>query len=330
MFDTLLGLWNLRWRQPQPKVRPLPPHIDRTFVDTLGGPLELLVCEPCEKQDGAPVLFVHGGSGSAGVWLEWMSYLREPYSSSLYAISVRVWGFTLEDFASDLEAAMSEVKRREGAWPILICHSAGSTIAQRFLASGRIQASGLVLAGAIPHYGIGRPLFQWWTKIDWTMPLRALVHLQHPRSPLSTTTLVHNAFFSKGCPRERVKKFEYWMADLESMRWPLAALGGWQGLSGGSWLKPEDIVRNMTGCNVGNDEILVILGTEDHIICGTHERTVMELEAAVRRLRNSSEHSKLPGQGVKLVEIPDTGHHLQNDLKWDDAARAVATFLERL
>ena len=43
-----------------------------------------------------------------------------------------------------------------------------------------------------------------WMKIDPWMFIRLVWDLYHPRSVLSDTRLVHNAFFSEECPKETV------------------------------------------------------------------------------------------------------------------------------
>src|SRR2546430_17616291 len=84
----------LRWRQ-EPEESPLPSHIIRSYVTTPAGQLELLVAEPPLSSNGLrkqPIFLLHGGFGSARVWIPWMTYLSQQHGYPCYALSVRGHG----------------------------------------------------------------------------------------------------------------------------------------------------------------------------------------------------------------------------------------------
>jgi pimeloyl-ACP methyl ester carboxylesterase len=326
---------------------PLPDHVQREYVPTPGGPIELIVSQTKSTSlKRAPVLFVHGGFGHASVWLEWMTYLSTRYDARLYAVSVRnhgashscrswwqmVYQTTLDDICSDIVAAINEIERREGVAPILVTHSAGGATVQYILANGMVTTPALALTGAVPHYGFLAPLWNWLSRLDWFMFVRGTLMLQHPRSSLCTTTLVQNAFFGPDYPREKVKEFEKWMAPYEAMRWPSGLMGSWK--SGRNvFLDPQDILRHVVPNKPPSDRILIMMGTEDKLMQGTQERSVAEYAEAMKKLRGGES----PGlkeleahHGVRLVEIKGAGHHLQNDVQWEDGANALLLWLNQL
>src|SRR5947209_19837708 len=98
LIDSFASPVHLRWVQ-SPTFPPLPPNVNRTFVKTSSGDIELLVSPrtpdartPTETSK-PPVLFIHGGFGHASVWLPWMNYLhRQNYCGTTYAVSLRGHG----------------------------------------------------------------------------------------------------------------------------------------------------------------------------------------------------------------------------------------------
>ena len=302
-FDSIVTLFTLKWTQQEPKFRSLPPHIKRTLVHTPAGDLELLICEPKPLSTGhssassksqPPIFFAHGGYGSAGVWLEWMTYLhKHNYSGTLYAYSVRnhgasyplpywrmVFNTPFEHIQADMVACLEHVNKREQQQnstarpPILIGHSSGGGLAQSLLSGAsadprlRVKASGLCLVDAIPSYGSYDIYWNWWKHDPW-FTLRSVLHLQHPTSPLSTDGLVHGAFFGHKFPFSRTWDFRQWMPAFESMGWPVGMLGNnfWSWVLGrpNTWLSARDICENIQGAGdrEGKDRICVVVGKED-------------------------------------------------------------------
>lgn len=172
MLEAIQSLFQLQWRQ-QPQYRPLPQNIERTFIPTRGGDLELLICPPSKGPILAPpIFFVHGGFGSAGVWLEWMLYLHQSgYPGTLYACSFRnhgasysvpylrmVYGTSFSDVVDDFKACLSAARRREAENGhdedfIVVGHSSGGGLSQYALATGQINCRALCLVDSIPHFG---------------------------------------------------------------------------------------------------------------------------------------------------------------------------------
>lgn len=172
LLDSFISLFSLRWTQT-PVLHPLPPTINRTFVRTPSGDIELLISSPgsdpgsTSSTSKPPVLFVHGGFGHASVWLPWMTYLhRKQYAGTAYAVSLRghgaswtprfwqMYALTTKDIlATDVIAAIEEIERREGQKVVLVGHSSGGGLIQLILSKGLAIARGLALVASIPNFG---------------------------------------------------------------------------------------------------------------------------------------------------------------------------------
>ncbi|KAK5102577.1 hypothetical protein LTR70_000435 [Exophiala xenobiotica] len=376
LIDSMVTLFSLKWTQQEPQIRPLPPHIKRTFVKTPAGDLELLVCEPKPStsklsvpQPQPPIFFAHGGYGSAGVWLEWMTYLHNHnYSGTLYAYSVRNHGasYTLpywrmvvntafEHIQADMVACLDYAIKQEqqqnsmARLPILVGHSSGGGLSQ-YLLSGispdpalRVEASGLCLVGAIPSYGSYDIYWNWWKHDPW-FSARSMFHLQHPTSPLSTEELVHGAFFGCKFPVSRIGAFKRWMPAFESMGWPTGMVGdnfwGWVVGRPNTWLRAKDIVSSIRAAGYGKDKVCVMVGKEDMMYRSwMWERQCREYRDGLRELQNERKlddsiypprepdivHGVASAEsedGVRMVLVGESGHHVQNDVYCDQAAEA--------
>lgn len=368
MLQALKTLFGLRWTQ-QPQYRPLPSHIERKFVQMQSGPLELLACEPRKPSDNGTcpaIFFVHGGYGCASVWLDWMTYLyQQDYPGRLYAYSVRnhgashavsyfqmVFNTSLDDVAMDLAACVDHAQElNAGQSMVVVAHSAGGGLAQYALAKGLIRARGLCLVDAVPHFGMADLYWNWYKHDPW-FPLRSVVHLGHPSSPLSTPALVHGAFFGSKFNSRGVPGFMQWMPCYESMGWPIGQFGSfWQWLRGrNTWLKVEDILRHVEASRAGSDKdsICMIIGVEDMMYDeGMRKRVAKEYRDCIydlerskkidRRARGSAKlasgsHGIISERegGVRVVLVEDAGHHVQNDVQRVDVARALWAFVSQV
>lgn len=146
MFNFHLSYRYLFFRPPSRRPTPLPEGIERHFTDTPSGKLEVLYAPPrgdSADKNASPIFFVHGGMGSAWVWLEYMAYLSER-GVPCYAVSMRghgeswyasylrmVWLTTKRDLADDVVAGLRFVQAREGGKEVvLVGHSSGGGLSQ--------------------------------------------------------------------------------------------------------------------------------------------------------------------------------------------------------
>ena len=99
-----------------------------------------------------------------------------------------------------------------------------------------------------------------------------------------------------------------------------------------SFLSFPRVVQNITGWNRG-DRVCVVAGTEDKLmgvalmekLSGCFREAVKE-HAADKKIDIPEDVE----EGVRFITIKGAGHHLQNDLVWEEGARQVLGFLEAL
>ena len=223
-----------------------------------------------------------------------------------------------------------------------VAHSAGGALLQYILSEGlhslpdpkktdsQAYAIGRIgLLGVIPCYG-ALGVYWNWVKLDPFYPLRMyLFHLGHPRSPLSTTRLVKQAFFCDECPDKRVREFETQeMAPYESMAWPLATFG--------TFADPDKIVRAVGLANSAEESrprILVIAGGKDVLMKpGVMAKLVGLLRNAAGLVfgttANGGDAREGIRGGVEFRVVEGSGHHLMGDIEWEECAENILGFLE--
>jgi len=250
--------------------------------------------------------------------------------------------FTTKDtLAEDVVAAANRIRHREGREAVLVGHSSGGGLSQIVLSKGLIHAPALALIAAIPCFGSRRVYQNWMIKLDpWCM-IRSVFHLQHPRSPLSSTRLVHGAFFGPDFPIERVPKFESAMSNYESMAWAI-------GMMRKGFVSVPNIIKNISGWGSGSSRIMVIAGEEDKLMsiqlmkqmAADYREGIEALSRDKKIDLSPSNYSPPPDAiknikeqrqgGVTMVIVGGAGHHLQNDVQSDQAAQALESFLLEL
>lgn len=182
MFHFTFTYKWLRWRAPDPTTTPLPAlpdGIERFFIQTPGGRIEVLYAKPQAANSttptpttqqlpdaSSPLFFVHGGMGGAWVWLEYLRFFSAR-GIPCYAVSMRghgaswhpsylrmVYGTTKRMLADDVVAGLRWAQEREGGREVvLVGHSSGGGLAQYVLSEGDVKVKGLVLAAAVPGFG---------------------------------------------------------------------------------------------------------------------------------------------------------------------------------
>jgi pimeloyl-ACP methyl ester carboxylesterase len=157
----------LRWSKPKGEPRSIPKGLERHWVDTASGRLEILAAVPDQRADGPPMFFVHGSMGSAWIWSDYMRFFATEYGIPCYAISLRghgeswhpsflrlAYGTTRTMMADDLVAGIQWAEKLEGQEVVLVGHSNGGGLSQDILSQGRVGVRGLALLGAVPATGM--------------------------------------------------------------------------------------------------------------------------------------------------------------------------------
>ena len=120
--------------------------------------LEILQRTPETDTGKPPLLFVHGAYSGAWIWDAFFLKYFADRGFPAHAVSLRghgkseggdqlhFWG--IDDYVRDVRDA---VRRVEGL-PVLVGHSLGGLLCQRFLAGGG-DAAGMVLLNSVPPHG---------------------------------------------------------------------------------------------------------------------------------------------------------------------------------
>lgn len=127
-------------------------------LGSAGKGLELISRLPEGPTDGAPLLFVHGAFCGAWVWDEFLMPYFARSGFAVHAVSLRGHGGSglddpssnigLDDFVDDV----AEAVKRIGAPPVLVGHSMGGMVVQKFARNYPVR--GLVLMASVPPYGL--------------------------------------------------------------------------------------------------------------------------------------------------------------------------------
>lgn len=161
----------LSWRPSKAAPPLLPRGIERRFISTPSGDLEVLCAGPAQKDAAEgkrkPALFfIHGGMGGAWVWLEYMQYFAAQ-GIPCYALSLRghgqswqpsylrmVYGTGRQAMVDDLVAGIGYARAQEGGREVvLVGHSTGGALAQYVLSERLVRVRALALLGAVPGTG---------------------------------------------------------------------------------------------------------------------------------------------------------------------------------
>ncbi|KAN0110963.1 alpha/beta-hydrolase [Hyaloscypha variabilis] len=351
--------------RPSPSPHPisLPPHISRHCIPTPLGILELLSAQPPPSSTSPSprkkaLLFQHGGFGHATIWIPFLTYFSQ-HGHPCYALSLRghgsswqpsffrlVWWYGKMSMAHDLQAAVDfvmdlECEARGGEMRdedlVLVGHSAGGGLVQLFLDRGMGTVGGLVIMAGFPNFG-GWGVYWNWVKLDPWFAVRFFFRdLGHPRSPLSETGLVNKAFFSRGYPVDRVREFEVLMPEYESLVWPL-----------GMMLSFVDVAKVLKGIVGWKDEkqqrVLVIAGEKDTLMgvelmrrmAADYRQRFITLAKSFWRFHGVEEGASdlKAGSddqcGISFEVIKGSGHHIQNDLYWEECAERILVFVDQL
>ncbi|KAH7347874.1 Alpha/Beta hydrolase protein [Plectosphaerella cucumerina] len=350
MLNFFLTYKWLYWTAPSSEAPPPPPGLERHYINTPSGRIEVLSNQPSNPSNNkTPIFFIHGGMGSAWVWTEYMQYLAR-HDVPCYAVSLRghgnswhpsylrmVYLTTRQNLADDALAAMRWVRERQGSDVLLVGHSSGGGLSQGILSAGQARVKGLALLGAVPGFGSAGVYMNWATFDPW-FSIRMLFHGWHPNSPLSHPFLVRQAFFSSTYPEDKLTEFATHANRYESFLWPISMMV--------PFTRPESILSSIEGWGADGERLMVMTGTGDKMMT----RDIMEgmaetyrgafdgLVDAKKLDAKSSPVAPLEGEGgrdnagrgVRQTWVPVAGHHLQNDVTWEVGAKKLLDFYEQL
>lgn len=128
------------------------------MIDTRFGKLEVLSSSPAGAARETPLLFVHGAYADAWCWSEnflpffaeqgWNAYALSLSGHGASAGRERLDSLSIADYVRDVAQVIARLPAR----PVLIGHSMGGFIVQKFLEHESVPA--VVLMAAVPPHGL--------------------------------------------------------------------------------------------------------------------------------------------------------------------------------
>ncbi|KAF4977144.1 hypothetical protein FZEAL_6287 [Fusarium zealandicum] len=322
MFNFNLSYQWLHYTRPSGPPAPVPDGLERHWLDTPGGRIEVLSNTPStnSRLNGPPIVFCHGGMGCAWVWTPYIQYLAAR-GVQCYAVSLRghgeswhpsylrmVFATPRRALSDDLVAAIEWVQAREETEVMLVGHSSGGGLSQGVLGDGRANVKAFALLSAVPAFGSMGVYMNWWRMDPW-FTIRMVLHLWHSNSPLSHPKLTQRAFFGDKCPVSAVIPFQRHLNRYESYLWPFSMMYPFASAS--------SILRRIHNDGASGEKVLVMAGTQDKLMTAS----VTDKTAAFYR-----EAGTKARDGVRLCFVEGAGHHLQNDVQWEDGAEKLLEF----
>lgn len=183
--------------------------------------LEVISKHPREKTHNTPLLLVHGAWHGAWSWENYLPYFAEQ-GYEVHALSLRGHGESegrdgIRWYStSNCVADVTQVVNSLSTHPVLVGHSMGGFIVQKYLESQNAPAA--VLLASVPTTGIMGFLLRWLRRHP-ASTLKALL-LLNTWYFVSTPALAKDAFFSDDFPNEQFLSY-YAHIQNESFRMAL-------------------------------------------------------------------------------------------------------------
>ena len=181
--------------------------------------LEVLSEIPASAAHATPILFVHGMWHGAWCWAEHFLPYFAQHGYAAYALSLRGHGASegreklrwtsLAKYVVDVSQAAAEIK----ATPVLVGHSMGGLVVQKYLESH--QAPAAVLLASAPPTGLGAATLRVARRHPYVV-LKGIVTMS-PYHNIATPQLCREMFFSENLPEQELQKCYVRMQD-ESYR----------------------------------------------------------------------------------------------------------------
>lgn len=181
--------------------------------------LELISRQPTQRRFPAPLLFVHGSNSGAWVWDRYFLPHFAGLGFEAHAVSLRGHGdsggrdtlqwASIADYVADVAAAVERIGRP----PVLIGHSMGAIVVQKYLQDN--QAPAMALLAPVPPDG----LIESWLLLAWRDPQLfweiSLVQSLGPQA--ATFATMRRALFADSTPDDFVRPY-FANVQLESPR----------------------------------------------------------------------------------------------------------------
>jgi non-heme chloroperoxidase len=250
-----------------------------------------------------PLLFVHGACAGAWCWEEYFLPYFAQHGFDAFALSLRghghSWGhdqidtFSINDYVNDVASIAEEVRRESGQAPVLIGHSMGGLVVQKYLeraCTEGVPVQAGVLMASCPATGILGSWLYWQAQMPF-LAAAMTTHVQQYTRPKSafTHTWVFSPMMNTATVDHYSRKFI-----LESLQacWDMAVL----------LPNPRKITVPM-----------LVMGAENDVIFPAYE-----IHATARAYRTTA----------KL--FPNMAHAMMLEENWAEPASYLRSWLEQL
>ncbi|MGB1582023.1 MAG: alpha/beta hydrolase [Nevskiales bacterium] len=256
--------------------------------------LEVISRNPQGPAKNTPLLFVHGAWHGAWCWQEYFLDWFAAQGFASYALSLRGHGnsggapqlrwASLNDYVADVASVAAGLE----AQPVVIGHSMGGMVVQKYLARHKAPA-GVLLASAPPG-GVLATTLRIARSQPWSFLKANLTLSLYPL--MSTPEKVAEALYSQRLTKADIERYAAQVGD-ESYRAFLDMLG--LGLP-----RPAEVTAPM----------LVLAAEKDAIF-------TVEQEMATAR-----------AYGTTAEVFPDMGHNMMLEPDWEKPAQRITQFLD--
>lgn len=169
--------------------------------------LELVTESPADDASAPPVLFVHGAYVGAWCWAEHFLPALADRGYAAHAVSLRGHGNSggslasagIDDFVADVRTAVERLDRP----PVLVGHSMGGVVVQRYLQ--RYDAPAAALLAAIPPQGMAGLTVEFALRDPTTWLQFGVLQTVGPGS--TSPRVMRRALFSADLPDARVDAY---------------------------------------------------------------------------------------------------------------------------
>lgn len=238
-----------------------------------------------------PLLFVHGAWHGAWCWEEFFAPYFANRGYGVTSMSYRGHGksdgrqhmrrHSLLDYVADVAQVAQQIERERGVPPLVIGHSLGGFVVQKYLETHEAPAA--ILLAPVPITGFFWGSLRLGQRHPWAF-LKTLV-LFDPSHLLNTPELLHDLCFSDEMPRESVEKYSL-LIGPEAFRAALDAIL---------------LVRPQIDRIKGKQPMLLIAAADDRIFTVEEERHTAEAYGAQWELMPNMAHDVMLDRGWERV-----------------------------
>ncbi|MEM7183841.1 MAG: alpha/beta fold hydrolase [Spirochaetota bacterium] len=259
--------------------------------------LEVLTVKPKQPTQKAPILFVHGMWHTALCWEEnFLPYFAEK-GYPTYALSLRGHGKSegrknlrwtrMHDYVADVVSVVTE---QIGEKPILVGHSMGGMVVQKYLESQQCQCA--ILLTPVPPQGILGPTLRVMQRYPIAFAKANLTLSMYPI--VGTLERCQEVLFSSTIPQEKLQKYFGQLQDESYLAYLDMIL--------------IDLPKHKKGFVT---DMLVLGASNDAAISVAEVQATAEFYAA------------------ELKIFPDMAHNLMLEENWQNVADTMLAWLER-